>query len=391
MNSQEKPNTEAFIQYPSVVGGTTQLTADEGDALLVLEALLGNARADAVRGAVDVTPVRPEFLRIASRHIAVTVARWLTESGGHRERSILRDGVRTTARVWSEDVDPDWAPSFTSATIEFWLGAARNLPAAEADREIVGGDMGGRRKKRKALKDTVPVSERGFDGDWIFFSLAHRAIPSFALNTDDEKAMLKALRRASPLAGLFALDLEIAKDTVAAEHMSWLFAPGTRRILECCQDRLARSWEQRLSALWTRSDTVPNLLPLWTAAGRALRSYVAAADAAKRADLLRPVLRMLANLPSKVLVGGGDALRKRVISFPGWTSIKDRDDMLAAVRSVADIGTRMNRMREEFVLERYGDDRYEEGQLFLRIYAEEFAEQRAKVDDIVRGLSNTVG
>ncbi len=388
----DKPSEAAWIQYPSVPGATVQLSSDEGDALLLLEALLGNARADAVRGAIDVSPVRPEFLRIATRHIAVAVMRWLTEGGGHRERFVLRDGKRTSGRVWDESLNKEWAPTFTTATVEFWLGAARNLPATDADREIVGGDMAqGRRRKRKALKDTVPVGERGSDGDWIFFSLAHRALPNFVLNADDEKALLKALRRSSPVAGIFALEMEQGRDALAAEHISWLFAPGTVRILECVQDRLSRAWEQRVSALWTRSDTVPNLLPLWLGVGRALRGYVAAADAARRCDLMRPMLRMLANLPAKVLVGGGEALRKRVISMPGWSSIKERDEMLGAVRAVAEMGPRMVRMRDDFVLERYGDERYEEAQIFLRIYAEEFAESRAKVEDIVRGLSNTVG
>jgi hypothetical protein len=51
----------------------------------------------------------------------------------------------------------------------------------------------------------------------------------------------------------------------------------------------------------------------------------------------------------------------------------------------------MNRLREQFVLERYGDDRYEEGQLFLQAFFEEFAEARADLDDISRALSNSVG
>ena len=51
--------------------------------------------------------------------------------------------------------------------------------------------------------------------------------------------------------------------------------------------------------------------------------------------------------------------------------------MLSTVRSLTDLGARMNRLREEFVLERYGDDRYEEAQLFLRAFSEEFADKRA--------------
>jgi hypothetical protein len=225
----------------------------------------------------------------------------------------------------------------------------------------------------------------------VFFYMAHRAVPGFALAPEDERQVLRALRKASPLAGLFALDLQEDRDTIAAERVSWLFAPGTVRILECAQDRLARAWEQALLSLWSRNDTVPNLLPLWKAANRALGAYVAAADSAKRCDLLRPLLRVLAAIPAKVIVGGGDAARARVVALSGWTSIKERDEMLASVRAVTDLGARMNRLREQFVLERYGDDRYEEAQLFLRAFAEEFADKRVGLDDLSRGLSNTVG
>jgi hypothetical protein len=136
---------------------------------------------------------------------------------------------------------------------------------------------------------------------------------------------------------------------------------------------------------------VSTLRPRGRAAGRALEASIAAADAAERRDLLRPMLRALAALPSRVLTGGGEAVRKRVVSLQGWTSIKERDEMLSVVRAVCELGARMQRVREACVLERYGDDRYEEAQLFLRAFAEEFAERRAALDDLARALSNTVG
>ncbi len=377
--------------YDNAHGLATHLSADEGDSLAVLDALLGFSRADAVRGAVDLGEPRPEFLRLAARHIAVAVSRWLTEAGGHRERSVLRAARREAGRVWDEALVGDWAPAFSKSSVDFWLGAVRNLPALDAERSAIASDGPGSRKKRRVLKEILPVTEGGRDGDWIFFLMAHRAVPGFALAAEDERQVLRALRRASPLAGLFALDLQEDKDTLAAERVSWLFAPGTVRILECAQDRIAKAWEQTLLSLWSRNDTVPNLLPLWRSANRALYSYVAAANAAGRCDLLRPLLRVLALVPTKVILGGGDVARAKVIALPGWTSIKERDEMLASVRALTDLGARMNRLREELVLERYGDDRYEEAQLFLRAYSEEFAEKRASLDDLSRGLSNTVG
>jgi hypothetical protein len=389
--STTSSNSKSHDFYENAHGLATSLTADEGDALAVLDALLGFGRADAVRGAVDIGAPRPEFSRLAARHIAVAVARWLTEGGGHRERSVLRADRRESGRVWDESLIGDWAPTFSKSSVDFWLGAARNLPALDAERAAIASDGPGARKKRRVLKEILPVSDGGRDGDWVFFYMAHRAVPGFALAPEDERQVLRALRKASPLAGLFALDLQEDRDTIAAERVSWLFAPGTVRVLECAQDRLARAWEQSLLSLWSRNDTVSNLLPLWKAANRALGAYVAAADSARRCDLLRPLLRMLAAIPAKVIVGGGDAARARVVALSGWTSIKERDEMLASVRAVTDLGARMNRLREQFVLERYGDDRYEEAQLFLRAFAEEFAEKRARLDDLSRGLSNTVG
>ncbi len=377
--------------YANAHGIATHLSADEGDALSVLDALLGFGRADAVRGAVDLGEPRPEFSQLAARHIAVAVARWMTEGGGHRERSVLREQRRESGRVWDQALVGDWAPSFSKASVDFWLGAARNLPALDAERSAIASDGPGARKKRRVLKEILPVAEGGRDGDWVFYLMAHRAVPGFALAPEDERQVLRALRRASPLAGLFALDLQEESSTLAAERVSWLFAKGTVRLLECSQDRLAKAWEQSLLSLWSRNDTVPNLLPLWKSLNRALASYVAAADAARRCDLLRPLLRFLAVIPARVMLGGGDVARAKVIALPGWTSIKERDEMLSTVRSLTDLGARMNRLREEFVLERYGDDRYEEAQLFLRAFSEEFADKRAGLDDLSRGLSNAVG
>jgi hypothetical protein len=96
-------------------------------------------------------------------------------------------------------------------------------------------------------------------------------------------------------------------------------------------------------------------------------------------------------IPRKVIVGGGMAARAHLSALAGLTSIQQRDAMLATVRAVTALGVTMNRLREQFVLERYGDDRYEEGQLFLQAFFEEFAEARADLDDISRALSNSVG
>lgn len=375
--------------YADADGIATHLTADEGDALAVLNALLGFSRADVVRSSGDLGVPRPAVLRLAARHMAVAVTRWMVESGGARERSVLRANRRESGRVWDEALMGGWAPAFSLRSIDFWLGATRNIPHLDAER--AAAIDGATRKKKRVLKEVLPAAEGGRDGDWVFFLLAHKAIPGFALAPEDERQVLRALRRASPLAGLFALDLQEDSEALAAERVSWLFAEGTVRLLECAQDRLERSWEQALVSLWSRSDTVPNLLPLWKSTGRALRAYVAAADASRRCDLLRPLLRLLAEIPSKVMTGGGDAVRRRVIQLPGWTSIKERDEMLGAVRAVTDLGARMNRMREEFVLERYGDERYEEAQLFLRAFGEEFNERRGAVDDLSRALSNAVG
>lgn len=374
--------------YADADGLATQLTADEGDAMAVLNALLGFSRADVVRSPGDLGVPRPAVMRLAARHMAVAVARWMVEGGGAKERSVLRADKRESGRVWDESLMGGWAPAFSVRSIDFWLGATRNIPLLDAERAAV---VDGSRKKKRVLKEVLPAGEGGRDGDWVFFLLAHRAIPGFALAPEDERQVLRALRRASPLAGLFALDLQEDSDALAAERVSWLFASGTVRLLECAQDRLERAWEQALVSLWSRSDTVPNLLPLWKSAGRALKAYVAAANAARRCDLLRPLLRLLAEIPAKVMTGGGDAVRRRVIQLPGWTSIKERDEMLSVVRAVTDLGARMNRLREEFVLERYGDERYEEAQLFLRAYAEEFNERRVAIDDLSRALSNAVG
>jgi hypothetical protein len=385
-------DSQIFDLYENAGGLATSLTADEGDALAMLDALLGFVRADEVHDAVDIGTPRPEFLRLAARHIAVGVARWLAEEGGYRERSVLRAGRRVSGRVWDERLLGDWAPMFSKSFIDFWLGAARILPPFDAaECMAIGRDGTVRRSVPRRLLGGLVVRDCGGDGDWVFYCMAQRAIREFALEPQDEKQVLRALRKASPLAELFALDLQEDRDDIAVERVSRLFAPGTVRILECAQDRLARAWEHALCSLWNRHDVVGDLMPMWTAVNRALGAYVTAADAARRCDLLRPLLRTLAMIPRKMIVGGGMAARAHLSALAGLTSIQQRDAMLATVRAVTALGVTMNRLREQFVLERYGDDRYEEGQLFLQAFFEEFAEARADLDDISRALSNSVG
>ncbi|MDP3274132.1 MAG: hypothetical protein Q8Q09_02985 [Deltaproteobacteria bacterium] len=371
-------------------GLSMHLSVEEADALAVLDTLLGLVRADTVRGPSRLEVLRPGFAALAQRHIAVAVTRWLVESGGHRERSVLRDDLRAKGRVWDSEINRGWAPMFSAATTEFWLACAKQLPTVESDKPEMMGEAPARRKRR-TLKDMSPRPTGTLDGDWLFFHLCHRTISGFAINADEETLLLRSLRRSSPLAGLFALDMPEASVSLATEKLLWLFANGTVRMLECAQDRLAQSWEQSIAGLWARTDTVANLLPLWRTSELTLRAYIAAASGARRADLLRPVLRFLSGLATRVFVGGSDHIRRRVVGLPGWSAIRERDEMLAAVRAIPELGRMVQRARDELAAERYGDERYEESQVLLAAYADEFAASRAALDDVVRALSNTVG
>jgi hypothetical protein len=395
-------------------GVATQLSPDEGDALALLDAMLG-LRTGAGGGQPAAGPLRPAFVRLAVEHCRVAVARWFTAEHGFRERAVLRGGARARGRIWDEALCQEWTPRFSAQPLRFWLALTR---AASRGARAPTGPSGaaktvGWRDDLAASREVLlgpsvaaagPAWRGPHDGDWVLFARAALAIPALGLHPEDARAALAEARSQSPLAALFALELA-SEDLEEGGRLGQLLERPVVRALECVQDRMAAAWEAELAALWARtrrlglegraaegaetSEGASALRDRWRSAGRTLDAYVRAADLAGRTDLLRPVFRLLDRLSTRVVPP--DAARELVAHGRGWRTISERDALIDAVRSIPEVSLAAARVREALADERYGEERYEEAQLFLRDWAEELVPCRAAVAELIRALSRSVG
>jgi hypothetical protein len=151
-----------------------------------------------------------------------------------------------------------------------------------------------------------------------------------------------------------------------------------------------RSWVRIAIDLWTLPLTVPLLTARWRSMASVILGYVTAADRACRMDLARVVMRFVVTLCTEVLAGGGDLVRGRIASNPGLRNVRERNELLSQVERVVSIGNDLLRRRDGLAGERYGDDRYEEAQLYLRAMADVLTPARRSIDDVARALSSTI-
>lgn len=371
--------------------GVPQFSAAEGAALTVLDTLLGLTRNEQLRTYPEWTTVRPELATVATRHIALASVRLLVRDGGYRERALLRDGRRAAGRIWDREVSMGFAPEYSRATYTFWVNAARLLPNfADLLRDTGGVESEGKRKHRRAVRDMVPV-EGTKSGDWLFFALVRQNLGQFVLDPDDRAVLEKRLRRASPLVSVLDLEgLDETKGALAARFAGLFEAPQVR-ILECLDRTLVAAWTSRIEKLYALRTDAEQLALRWRAHANALSAFVSAADAAGRADLLLPVLRLFVALTQGVFREGGSAARTRAATQYGVRSLAARDELVNAIAELLSVATQVQRLRDLLAMERYGDDRYEEAQVFLRMYADEYAPSRSAVEQLYRGLTGAIG
>lgn len=359
----------------------------EGQALQVLDALLGRGRGDAVTVPVKLAGgVSAELAAAGARRIAVSVMRWLVEGGGWRERVVLRGDRRLRARAWDREAGIGFVPRYTEASRALWVEGAQQLPAlvgqtrTEADRGA-----------RKALRKVIPEQSTEV-GDWVFFHLASRGLGTFRLFDDDLRVLRERLTRQSPVAQLLAPRGELSRRELR-DTFARLTAPSTVRVLECIEDRVARQWSASALALWSERASVAAALriPRWAALGRTLEAYLDAVDDAGRLDLARPVMRFAGELMATVFTAPGEDVRAELSRSSGVTSMAQRDELLAAVASVASAGQRVFALRERMAAERYGDARYVEAQVFLGDVEALLAGKRRAVEGLARALSGAIG
>lgn len=366
------------------------LSAEEGDAIRVLDALLGFARAESAVP-VNIHPVREALLTAGASRIRAAVLRFLVEDGGFRERQVLRKGRRVLGRAWSPELGGALRLEYTTATETLWLECARNLPTlvtAKGQGQSQGASEGDR-KHRRMLRDMVTTAHTA-SGDWIFYAMVQRNLSGFQLSLEDQNNLTRKLRQGSPLATLFALDSDLTGSELRG-RLGRLCEPSVVRVVECLEDRLAEAWMSVVSAAWSRYDTAAARTTRWNTLARVLSGWIDAIDDARRMDLARPALKLFARVTRETFARGGEAVRAE-LSNVGWVrTMKEREDLLAAVGAFVAVATGLLQRRDTLAMERYGDDRYDEAQIYLRDVSELLAPSRRGIEGVARALSDSIG
>lgn len=360
-------------------------TAQEGQCLQVLDALLGRGRGEAVTVSVRPAPVRDDLAAAGARRIATSVVRFLVEGGGWRERALLRGGRRVRARAW-DPAEGGFVPRYTEASRTLWLEGAALLPPLVG---LARTDPG--RGARKATRRVVPEQATEV-GDWVFFHLAHRALGTFRLADDDLRGLRERLASQSPVALLLAPGGERTRRELR-DALGPLTDPSNVRVLECIEDRLVAAWSATTRSLWSDRAGAPLAVRVerWAGFGRMLDAYLDAVDAAGRLDLARPVTKFAGELMAGLFASPAETVRAELSQSPGVASIAQRDQLLAAVGSVAGVGQRVFALRERMAGEGYGDARYAEAQVFLGDVDALLGGHRRAVEGLTRVLAGAMG
>ncbi|HEY4220059.1 MAG TPA: hypothetical protein VGO62_01925, partial [Myxococcota bacterium] len=227
-------------------------------------------------------------------------------------------------------------------------------------------------------------------GDLVFFTLAHEHAPALQLSRGLEDALKHELRRAVPLPFLFAPDDADIAPADAREHLRALVAPGPQRVIECLDGPLVEAWLARFRAAFFESESRAAFDASMAAFARTLRTWLELLDGARRLDLARAVVRFLVALPVRLLPPSFD-VRQHALRLPGTTSMAQRDAALRLMAAVTDLRLFFDDARARLAHERYGDDRYDEAQVFIRMLEEELVPQRAPLEVLARTLSGAVG
>jgi hypothetical protein len=363
--------------------------AAEGDALDVLDALLWGKRPPSPEELEALDVVRPQLMEVAAARIVRRSLRFLTHGGGWRRRGVLRGGERRHGRIFDAALNEGFDFSFTEASESLFVGASRVLlPLSRQSRRnmMQGGDE---RHGRRVVRDVV-VRAGTRPGDWIFLALAEAGLTRFGLGPAAHDALRSRLRQASPLAALLELDAggEVA---AVAERFELLLAPDAVRLVECLDDALFERWRSALQQRIQPAGDAASYQRRWSEAHLALSTWILLVDQERRLDLLRPVLDLLAWLVREGLRFSGEDPRAGLRRRANARTIEEGDRALEAIASVTELVASLAELRSRLGEERYGDPRYEEGQLFL---ADFDARLQPTVDDaaqLTRTLRGAIG
>ena len=367
------------------------LSAAEGDALRILELLVGHGRTGPLPASIDLDTPSEALLEAAARTVAAGCLQFLLQSGGGKERLVLRDGRRRQGRLWDHELNEHFDVRCTRATRMFWQQIAKQIvPLSHRKRRPATPDQAAvTRNDRGVVRALAPD---GFDGvgDLVFFALAHEHANALQLPQVLEEALRHEIRAAVPLPLLFSPDDPAVDERAVRGLLHTLTAPGPLRVVECIDQALVDAWLLRFRTVLIHSDDRAAFLAHMRAFNRTLRTWLALLDGAGRLDLARAVARFLAALPVRGMPPSLD-VRVHALRLPGTTSMAERDEALAAVLAVVDLRLVLDEAHQRLADQRYGDERYDEAQVFVRMLEDELTPHRDAVDALARTLSGAVG
>jgi hypothetical protein len=380
------------------------LNAVEGDALRVVEVLVGKHRG-ALPPKILLESPSPALCEAVGRTLAASCMQMLLSSGGAELRTVLREEApaaatsdgravmrRRTGRLWDPEMNELFDVRFGRASRSFWVATTNKLVALSHRKRRPANptEAAVTREDKKVVKDVVPDAFDGV-GDLLFFALAHENAAALGLPPALEDALRHELRVASPLALLLAPDDPDVDERTMRGLLHTLTAPAPIRCIECLDKMLVESWLVRFRMAVIHSTDRDEFMGRLRAFARVLRTWLALLDGAGRMDLSRSVVRFLGEVPLRGLPAGLD-IRNHCLRLTGTSSISQRDEALRALAEVLDVRLVVDDARARLGAERYGDERFEEAQVFLRmIDADLPAERRGPLDAMARTVSGAVG
>jgi hypothetical protein len=355
---------------------------EEGRCLDVLAVLLGRsdkAPTQPARNAVW----RAELCEAGGRRLVRAVTAYMAYEGGYCERTFLREQTRTTGRVWSHELGEKFALRFNAPSYSLWTLASERFPVIASVHEV------------KTLQNILPVHEaletrQSGTGDWVFFALAHEHLLAFKMPHKDVNLIRRKLRTGSPLALLMNPDTESTQAEMQ-NAFKRLINPVNVRLIECIESRVVACWKAAAKNVWASRTNATETMQRWNALATTLRAWLDVSDEGNRLDLTRSLMRFFVIFANEIVTDEPEVVRARLSSAPGLRTLDEREALLRSVASVVNVGRQLVRRRDELALERYGDDRYEEAQIFVRDVDQILTPSRRKILSLARSLEGELG
>jgi hypothetical protein len=363
------------------------LTWQEGVALDVLGVMLGRGSLPSFQGYTPPASPRAAFVQAVGERIVRRCLEELVRRGGWRPRTVLRDGRRVAGSVFEPELGSGFDLRFTESTARFAEQAARQLPLLSA----VEGPARKAGTGKRQLRDMLIVTGNA-PGDWLFFALVEENLPRLALSQEALTAIVPRIRQCSPLAFLLGLGGS-GQLTDTHDRLRRLLAPSAVRLVECLDELFAQRWRAALALERGLAEAAvvshDAFVRRWTNVSQVLHAWLAVLDEHRRLDLARAQMGALADWA--VALAHRPDLRLSVRSWSLSRSVRDLEQAAEALASAVSLVDALDGRADEMRAQRYGDERYEEAQLFLQDHALIVEPCREELRGMARQLRGLIG